>query len=359
MKVSRGQTLILLLISLSLPACNASRKKHQDEAPKITVTTVQSKAVTLTQRYVCQIQSHHHIAVRALEVGYLEAITIKEGQEVKEGDLMFKVIPIIYQKKADVGSAGAKLAQLEYSYTKKRYEDKVVTQNEVLMHEARLAKATAQAELASAELGFATVKAPFDGIVDRLQHQQGSLVEEGETLTTLSDNSLMWVYFNVPEARYLEYQSAKLDQHKEDLKIELVLANGEKFDQPGKLGAIGADFNSENGNIRFRADFPNPDRLLRHGQTGTVLVSQVQNEAIVVPQRATFQVLGNRYVYVVDEDDVAHQREIVVQNELEDLFVVKTGVGVDDKIVLDGVPRICDGAKVECKDRQSKKVVAN
>ena len=113
------------------------------------------------------------------------------------------------------------------------------------------------------------------------------------------------------------------------------------------------------GNVAFRADFPNPDRLLRHGQTGTVLISQVQNDAIVIPQRATFEVLDKRYVYVVDKDDVAHQREIVIQNELEDLFVVKTGVGVDDKIVIEGVRLVRDGDKVEYEDRQSKKVVAN
>jgi membrane fusion protein (multidrug efflux system) len=93
--------------------------------------------------------------------------------------------------------------------------------------------------------------------------------------------------------------------------------------------------------------------------TGTVLIRQVQNDAIVVPQRATFQVLDQRYVYVVDEDDVAHRREIVVQNELDDLFVVKSGVHVDDKIVLDGIPQIRDGEKLEYKNRQSKAVVAN
>ena len=167
--------------------------------------------------------------------------------------------------------AEAKLAQLEFNNTKKLSEDKVVSQNEVALLEAKLAKAQAKAKLAEAELNFATVKAPFDGIVDRLHQQQGSLVQEGDILTTLSDNSVMWVYFNVPEARYLEYM-ADLNQDKEDLKIELVLANGNKFQQLGKIGAIEADFNNETGNIPFRADFPNPDRLLRHGQTGTVLI---------------------------------------------------------------------------------------
>jgi membrane fusion protein (multidrug efflux system) len=354
MKVSPILAVILALASLSLPACS-KHEEHHAEAHKIVATTPESKAVTLTQQYVCQIHSQRHIKVRALEMGYLEAITVKEGQHVKEGDLLFKVIPILYQKKADAEIAEAKLAQLEYNYTKSLFEKKVVSENEVLLLEAKLKRAQAKADLASAELNFATVKAPFDGIIDRLYQQQGSLVQEGEILTTMSDNSVMWVYFNVPEARYLEYM-ANLKQRKEELKIELMLANGSKFDQVGKIGAIEADFNNENGNIPFRADFPNPERLLRNGQTGTLLISKVQDDAIVIPQRATFEVLQKRYVYVIDKDDVAHQREIAIQNELEDQFIIKSGVGVNDKIVLEGIRQVRDGDKVECEDHQAKQV---
>jgi membrane fusion protein (multidrug efflux system) len=358
MKVLPILAIVLALISLSLPACNMHREEQpHEEHHKIVATSPQLKAVTLIQPYVCQIHSRRHIKVCALERGYLEAIPVREGQQVKEGDLLFKVIPILYQKKADAELAEAKLAQLEFDYTKKLYEDKVVSQNELALLQAKLAKAQAQAGLATAELNFATVKAPFDGIVDRLQQQQGSLVQEGEVLTTLSDNSVMWVYFNVPEANYLEYM-ADLNVHKKDLQIELVLANGHTFPQVGKLGAIEADFNNETGNISFRADFPNPDRLLRHGQTGTVLIRRVQNDAIVIPQRATFEVLQKRYVYVIDKDHVAHQREIVVQNELEDLFVIEKGVSVNDKIVLEGIRQVRDGEKVEYENRQPGQVTA-
>ena len=357
MKVSPISAITLALISLSLPACNMHKEEQHEEVHKITATCPEEKDVTLIQQYVCQIHSQRHIQVRALERGYLEAIPVREGQVVKEGDLMFSVRPILYQSKLDAENAEAKLATLEYNYTKKLFEDKVVSQNEVLLLEAKMAKAKAKAQLAAAELDFATVKAPFDGIVDRLHHQHGSLVQEGEVLTTLSDNSLMWVYFNVPEARYLEYMT-DLSQRKEDLQIELMLADGNKFTQIGKIGAIEADFNNETGNIKFRADFPNPDLLLRHGQTGTILISRVQNDAIVIPQRAVFEVLQKRYVYVVDKEDVAHQREIVVQNEFEDLFVIKKGVGVDDKIVLEGIRQVRDGDKVEYEDRQSEQVAA-
>ena len=111
---------------------------------KIVATSPQSKAVTLTQQYVCQIHSQRHIKVRALEMGYLEAIPVKEGQAVKEGDLMFKVMPILYQAKLDAEKAEAKLAQLEFNYTKKLFEDKVVSQNEVALLEGQAGKGPGQ-----------------------------------------------------------------------------------------------------------------------------------------------------------------------------------------------------------------------
>lgn len=357
MNVSTRLSLLLSMMLFAIPACNTHREEHVHEAHKITATTPQMQAITLTQPYVCQIHSQRHIKVRALEMGYLEAIQIKEGQTVKQDDLLFQVRPIIYEAKRDAENAEAELAQLEFNYTQKLYAKNVVSENEVKLLEAKLIKARAKAKLAQAELDFASVRAPFDGIVDRLYHQQGSLVQEGEILTTLSDNSVMWVYFNVPEARYLEYMTNL--KHQEDLKIELMLANGNKFEHIGKIGAIEADFNNQNGNIAFRADFPNPDRLLRHGQTGTVLISRVQNDAVVIPQRAVFEVLQKRYVYVVDKDNVAHQREINVQNELDDIYVIKDGVGVGDKIVLEGIRQVRDGDEVECEDREPEAVASH
>ena len=124
----------------------------------------------------------------------------------------------------------------------------------------------------------------------------------------------------------------------------------------GKIGAIEAKFNNETGNIAFRADFPNPDGLLRHGQTGTVLINRVLKDAIVIPQRATFEILDKRYVYVVGKDDVVHQREIVIQHELDDIFVIEKGLDVNDKIVLEGIRQVRDGEKVEYEFRHPEEV---
>ena len=354
-KVAKAKTKLLELVG-------TQAKEHAEgahhETHKILVTSPMQKPVTVTQPYVCQIHSQRHINLRAMDNGYLEEILVKEGQLVKKGDPMFRIIAILYQAKLDAELAEAELAQLEYTYTKKLVEQKMVSQNEMLLLGAKLAKAQAKANLAKAELSFTNVTAPFDGIVDRLHEQLGSLIKEGDILTTLSDNSLMWVYFNVPERDYLEYMD-DLEKHKEE-KIELMLANGKKFEQEGKIGAIEAKFNNETGNIPFRADFPNPDRLLRHGQTGTILIHRVVEDAVVIPQRATFENLAKRYVYVVDEDDVVHQREIIVEHALEDIYVVKPGIlDPSEKIVLEGMREIHDGEEVKYDYHSPEEVLEN
>lgn len=361
MKISPIPAVIVVLVSLSLPACHNTHADQPDlEQHKIVVTSPKARDVIITQQYVCQIHSRRHIKVRALQGGYLEEIPVKEGQAVKKGDLMFKVIPVLYKAKLDAELAEAKLAELELKNTERLANQKppVVSPNEVALYQAKLAKAKAKAELAKAELNFTMIRAPFDGIIDRQEEQHGSLIKEGDILTTLSDNSLMWVYFNVPEARYLEYTAAPA-KDKEGQQTELVLANGSKFPHAASSVRIEARFNNENGNIPFRADFPNPDHLLRHGMTGNVLIHRTLHNALVIPQRATFEILDKQYVYVVGKDDVVHQREIRVQNELEDIFVIKSGLGVDDRFVYEGIRQVRDGEKVEYEFRPPEKVLAN
>jgi membrane fusion protein (multidrug efflux system) len=360
MKISQLPAIVLALVSLSLPACHDTHAHQPDvEHHKIVVTSPKAKDVVITQQYVCQIHSQRHIKIRALQDGYLGEIAVKEGQAVKKGDLMFKVVPILYKARWEAESAEAKLAELEFKNTERLQKDNVVSRNEVALYKAKMDRARARAKRAEAEFNFTRVIAPFDGIIDRLHEQLGSLVKERDVLSTLSDNSLMWVYFNVPESRYLDYMAAS-SQDKENQRIELVLADGSKFQHMGKIGAIEARFENESGNIPFRADFPNPDRLLRHGMTGTILIHRTLKNAIVIPQRATFDIAAKRYVYVVgSEDGVAHKREIVIQDELEDIFVIKRGVAVDDRIVYEGIRQVEDGQKVEGEFRPPERILGH
>jgi membrane fusion protein, multidrug efflux system len=226
-------------------------------------------------------------------------------------------------------------------------EQKAVSDDEVKLSKAKLAKAQAKVDLVKAELDFATIKAPFDGIVGRLNAQAGSNVKEGDMLTTLSDNSVMWVYFTkVPEKSDLE-SMAERREGEGSPAIELMLADRRKFPHPGKLGAIEAKFKDENGAVAHRADFPNPDGILQRGQTGTVSINRVLKDAIVIPERATFEDHDKKYVYLVEDNNVARKREITVRAEVDDEFVVEAGIKVGDRIVSDGVGKVHDGDKVK------------
>jgi membrane fusion protein (multidrug efflux system) len=324
-------------------------QKHEETSPPeqlIVVTSPEIKDITISDSFVCQIRSQRHIDVRALEGGYLDKVFVNEGQTVKKGDAMFQILPVLYKAKLDAANAKAELAQLKYKYTEQLVQKKVVSENELALSKAEMTEAEAQATQAAAELNFTDIKAPFDGIVDRLQKREGSLIEVGDILTTLADNSVMWVYFNVPEKYYLRYMADRAQREKED-KIELVLADGDIFPQPGKIGAIEADFNNQNGNIKFRADFLNPRALLRHGQTGTIKIRRPVKDALVIPQRATFELLDKRYVWTVDDNHVAHQTLITIKYELEDIFVVE------------GVREVEEGEKVAYEFRSPEEALKN
>ena len=371
--VSMALSFVVAAAALSAAACQrmhaGEHEAAHDEHHKIVVTTALAKDVDVTQQYVCQIRSQVYINVCAMQSGYIEEVRVKEGQAVKAGQVMFTIRPVLYEARMKAEKAEADYAELEYKFTRQLAggDRPVVSQNEVALYEAKMAKAKARADVAKAEYDFTFITAKYDGIIDRLQQQQGSLVKEGEVLTTLSDNSTMWVYFNVPEVRYLAYKheqptgERKSQQLKfPDSRIELVLADGSKFDHAaGDAVTVEGKFNNETGNIAFRADFPNPDRLLRHGQTGTVLIHRPIKNAVVIPQRATFEILDKRYVWVVGEDRVVRQRLITVRHEKDDIFVIDKGLALTDKIILEGVRQVRDGDKVDCEFQCPEEALKN
>ena len=214
---------------------------------------------------MCQIHSIKHIELRALEKGYLKQIHVDEGQYVKKGQQMFNIMPNIYEADLQKAQAEAKVAELELQNTQLLRDGNVVSPNELSKAKAEFDKANAEVSLAQTHLGFTNIRAPFDGIMDHLHVREGSLLDEGELLTTLSDNSQMWIYFNVPESEYLDYIiSTDKDRKKE---VGLLMANNKPFNQTGIVETIEGEFNNETGNIAFRATFPNPDKILRHGET--------------------------------------------------------------------------------------------
>ena len=155
----------------------------------------------------------------------------------------------------------------------------------------------------------------------------------------------VWVCFNVPESDYLEYAS---EAQPEDRKIvELVMASRSVFPHPSRINAIEAEFNSETRTIPLRADFPNPNRLLRNGETGTIRMRKLVKDAVLVPQKATFEVLDHHDVLVIGKNDVVTQQRIQISEEIEDLFLVSSGVTDKDRIVVEGIRQAKPGEKAE------------
>lgn len=356
-RMARKALLLTLLCSaVYLTACE-DHKEKKAEGVKFTITSPFKHDTTVTREYVAQIRAIQHIEVRALERGYLQKVYIDEGQLVKEGQMMFQIMPLLYKAEQEKASAEANFAEIEYENTKALADSNVVSKNELAMAKAKFNKAKAELSLAQVHLGFTQIKAPFSGIIDRFHVRLGSLIEEGDLLTTLSDNSEMWVYFNVPEAEYLDYKTlSKKDQM---MKVQLTMANHQLFGYPGLVKAIEADFNNETGNIAFRATFPNPDKLLRHGETGNVLVTAVLKDALIIPQKATFEVLDKKYVYVVDKDNKLKSRKIEIKAELPDLYVINSGLDVNDKILLDGLRLVKENDKISGEYKDPKEVISH
>ncbi|MCB0409554.1 MAG: efflux RND transporter periplasmic adaptor subunit [Flavobacteriales bacterium] len=348
--------LIGIIGSISFFSCQ-SEKGHKEEDVKYLVTSPLKKDTVITKDYVCQIKSIQHIELRALEKGYLENIYVDEGQFVKKGQPMFQIMPMLYQAEMKRAEAEANFAEIEYLNTKSLADSNIVSKNELALAKAKLDKANAELSLAQVHLSFTQIKAPFDGIMDRFQVRLGSLLEDGELLTSLSDNSQMWVYFNVPEVEYLDYMS---NINKDSLmKVELLMANNKFFKYSGVVETIEADFNNETGNIAFRATFPNPEGLLRHGETGTVRITNPIKDALIIPQKTTFEILDQKYVFVIDKDHHIKSRSIKVDAELPHLYIVSDGLKEGDKILLEGLRKVKENDKIEYEFVQPKKVLSH
>lgn len=350
----RKPIVILGLAVALLSACN--QKEHtEQELPKLEVTNPLRKDAEITKEYVCQIHAFRHIELRSLEKGYLQNIYVDEGQTVKKGQPMFKIMPNIYEVDLQKARAEAEMVNIEYQNTKALAERNIVSKNELALAKAKLDKAHAEVRMAETHLGFTNVNAPFDGVMDHLNVRVGSLVDEGELLTTISDISKMWVYFNVPEAEYLDYKASK--EMQSNVNVKLKMANGEVFEHAGVVETIEADFDNKTGNIEFRATFPNPERILRHGGTGNILMSVPYKNAMIIPQKATFEILDKSYVYVVDKDGKLQQKLIKIEAELPHLFIVD-GLQDTDKVLLEGLRKVHNGQQIAVDFKSPEKVIS-
>lgn len=342
--------------SLAITSCSSKTEEKVEEA-KFTVTSPLEIDTTFTKEYVSQIKSVRNIEIRSQEKGYLQNIYVDEGQFVQAGQVLFRIMPKMYQAEYLKSEAEARAAEVELQNTKLLADKNVVSRNEQKVAQARLDQAKAEMAMAKLHLGFTEIRAPFAGTIDRIPKKLGSLIDEGELLTSLSDNTNMFAYFNVSEPEYIDYMQNVKDRG--DANVTLLLANGQPLKYKGKVEVIEGEFDNETGNIAFRATFPNNDKLLRNGETGKVMMNVPVKNALIIPQKATYEIQDKKFVFVVGNDNKLTSKEIEITGDLPDLYVVKSGIKASDKIVLEGVQKVRDDEKIEYTFEKPKDVIAH
>lgn len=310
---------------------------------------------TYIKEYVADIQSIQNVEIRAKVEGMLEVIHVDEGQAVKEGQLLCTINSQQYRQellKAQAALASAraeaKAAEVELNNVKTLFEKNIISQSELDLalakreaFNAHVEEAKAHEASASLQLAFAQVRAPFSGLINRIPNKAGSLLEEGALLTTLSNNKEVFAYFNLSEKDYLDYITSSTDVKPTEATLQL--ANNTLYPLTGKIEMIESEFDRSTGNIAFRARFPNPSQLLKHGGSGKIMLNTTLKNAMLIPQKSTFEVQENIYVFVVTEGNQVQQRKIVPSYRLPQVYVISSGLAATDQFVYEGIQKLKEG----------------
>lgn len=349
-------------IGLLFAACAGEKKHSTDKATaKIPIVSVIEKDIHLDKVYVSDIQAIQNVEIRSRIPGFLERVHVDEGSFVKKGQLLFTLNDQEYkaeiaQSRAGLNSviAEARTAELEQERVKLLVDKNIVSATELDVAKAKLRAMNARIEEAEARLSHAQTRlsytrilAPYDGMIDRIPLKVGSLLEEGTLITSVSDISSVFVYFNISENEYLDYLRRKVNHPEEgNNAIRLILSDGKEYEFPGKVETVVSEFEESTGSIAFRARFPNPGYLLKHGATGKVKLSREIENALMLPQKAVFEIQDRNYVFVLDAANVVHLRHFKPRTRMEQFYVVESGLKEGERIVYEGIRNIKDGMRI-------------
>ncbi|MGY6546732.1 efflux RND transporter periplasmic adaptor subunit [Arthrospiribacter ruber] len=352
---------ILLYVLLStLFSCSSGTGKNQNTQPVLVpILELKPMEVNVPKTYVCDIQAVQFVEVRAKVEGFVDRIYVDEGQFVRKGQNLFQLSSNEFNE--IVNSANAKLlqakaeakgAQLEVDRLRVLVEKNIISSSELELAKSR--KAVAEAAIAEAEsmlknartgLSYTTIKAPFDGIVDRIPFKTGSLVTAGDLLTNITDISEVFAYYKINENEYLQYMRDKVGTDSISEEISLILSDGEVYPHKGVFETMEADFERGTGSIALRVRFPNPDQLIKHGASGKVQMEDKLEGIFLIPQKATFEIQDYSYVYLVDKENKVRVRSFKPLQRFG-LFYISEGFEEGDRIIYEGIQQVKDGMEI-------------
>lgn len=371
--------LLIAAVALLLASCGnkGNMKMGDNEYP---VVTIGSQNAELQTTYPATIKGVQDVQIRPKVSGFITKVCVQEGQAVKAGQLLFVIDNTTYQAavrqaQASVNSAKSQLntAKLTYENSQKLFKSNVIGSYELQSSQnsyetAMAAVAQAKAALASAQetLGFCYVKSPANGVVGSLPYKVGALVSAGsvDALTTVSDVATVEVYFSVTEKDILDLTKTAGSTHAAISAyppVKLLLSDGTTYKHPGKVTKVSGVIDAATGSVSMIARFPNPERLLKSGGSGTIVVPRDNSNAIVIPQTVTTEVQNKKFVYTVGKDNKVKYTEITVDPQNDgNHYVVTGGLHVGDRIVTKGITSLTDGMEIKpITEAQYEKKIAD
>ena len=364
-KVKQG----LLLLCCMVAATGCKQAPPAQMETEYEVMTVSPADRMISSAYSATIRGRQDIDIYPQVSGTLTKVCVTEGQRVKNGQTLFIIDQVPYEAAlqtavANVESAKASLAtaQLTYDSKEELYKENVISsfdlstaKNSLLAAKAQLAQAKAQEVSARNNLSYTVVKSPADGVVGTLPYRVGALVSSAlaQPLTTVSDNSDMYVYFSMTENQLLgliRQYGSKEEALKNMPAIDLQLNDKSAYSERGQIESISGVIDRSTGTVSLRAVFPNKEGLLH---SGNVIVPVQKTAALTIPQAATFEIQDKRYVYkVVDGKAQSSQVQVTRVNGGRE-FIVDEGLAPGDVIVAEGVGLLREGTPVKAKAAQT------
>ena len=355
-----------LTLCLALAGCG-NKTQIPQASNEYAVREIKTTECNLSTSYPATIKGIQDIEIRPKVSGFITKVHVDEGDFVRRGQVLFSIDRVQYEAAVKSAEAAVRVARtavstqkLTVKNKKMLHEKKIISDYDMEMAENQLA--SAEAELASARaqlidarnnLSFCSVTSPSDGVVGTIPYRVGSLVSSttAEALTTVSNISKMYVYFSMTEKQLLEYTKGT-DGVKGALAaipaVSLQLADGSTYNQTGKVTNVSGVIDIATGSVSMRATFDNPQKILRSGGSGSVVFPIHMDNAILVPQKATYEIQDKHFVYVVGKDNKVKNTEITVlpQNDGTN-FVVTGGLKAGERIVVEGVNTLSDGMAIK------------
>lgn len=356
--------MICLTASLIAFSCKKNEEAPQNDTKELPVFKITTKDTLVSRNYVTDIQAKKNIEIRSRTSGIVQNIYVNEGQAVKKGQLLFKINDSelqmeLLKSNATLGQTKAeiKIAEIEVKQLQSLYDKQFIAKNELDLAKAKLQAAKAKNAIIEAEkqaivqkIGFTNISAPFNGVIDVIPFKEGSLITDGDLLTTLSQLDEVYAYFSIPENRYFELIAQdKLGKHS---KIDLVLPNGIKYEFNGDLKTAEGEIDPTTGTIRYKVAFPNPNRLIKHGTSGKLEISEYKSNSILIPKKSTFSIQDKIYVFVVDKDNKVKMKSIEAPQTIGESYIVSNGLVSGETIVYEGTQSIKDGDVIKIKNKK-------